>query len=174
MSGELSRLRPSPGANRRRKHKGRGRASGDGKLAGRGMKGQKARKSGGVRPGFEGGSMPLQRRLPKRGFKNPFSKNFAEVRVSFLSRFSEGSVVDFAALREAGLVRGRVDGVKLIGNSRLDVRVDVKVNRISAGAREVVEAAGGKVELIPDRAKWTRPDARKTRRAAGDAPKADG
>lgn len=169
MSGELSNLKPSPGANRRAKHKGRGRASGNGKLAGRGMKGQKARKSGGVRPGFEGGSMPLQRRLPKRGFKNPFTKNFAEVRVAYLNRFSEGSTVDFAALKEAGLVRGRCDGVKIIGNDEVRVRVDVKVNRISAGAREVIEKAGGQVELIPDRKKWVRPDARKTRRGADAA-----
>lgn len=165
MSGELSNLKPSPGANRRGKHKGRGRASGNGKTAGRGMKGQKARKSGGVRPGFEGGSMPLQRRLPKRGFKNPFSKTFAEVRVSFLDRFAEGTLVDFAALKEAGLVRGHVDGVKLIGKAELSVRVDVKVNRISAGAREVVESAGGTVELVPDKPKWVRKDDRKAKRA---------
>ena len=169
MSGELSSLKPSPGANRRGKHKGRGRASGNGKTAGRGMKGQKARKSGGVRPGFEGGSMPLQRRLPKRGFKNPFTKDFAEVRVSFLNRFPEGTVVDYAALREAGLVRGHADGVKIIGNAELSVRVDVKVNRISAGAREVIEKAGGKVDLVPDKAKWVRTDARKAKRAAASA-----
>ncbi len=171
MSGELSNLRSSPGANRRAKHKGRGRASGNGKTAGRGMKGQKARKSGGVRPGFEGGSMPLQRRLPKRGFKNPFTKSFAEVRVAFLNRFPEGSTVDFATLREAGLVRGHVDGVKIIGRADLNVRVDVKVHRISAGAREVIEGAGGSVELIPDKPKWVRTDARKTKRAAASAEK---
>ncbi len=169
MSGELSSLRPSPGANRRAKHKGRGRASGNGKTAGRGMKGQKARKSGGVRPGFEGGSMPLQRRLPKRGFKNPFSKEFAEVRVAFLNRFPEGSVVDFAALREAGLVRGHPDGVKIIGKAELSVRIDVKVHRISAGAKEVIENAGGKVELIPDKKKWVRTTGRKAQRTQAAA-----
>lgn len=165
MSGELSRLSPSPGANRRAKHKGRGIASGNGKTAGRGQKGQKARKSGGTRPGFEGGAMPLQRRLPKRGFKNHFEKRFAEVRVTHLNRFSEGVLVDEAVLRSAGLAKGRHDGVKIIGRGELSVRVDVRVNRISAGAREVIEAAGGKVELIPDREKWVRPDSRKARRS---------
>ncbi|MEM7677477.1 MAG: 50S ribosomal protein L15 [Myxococcota bacterium] len=169
MSGELSSLKPSPGANRRGKHKGRGRASGNGKTAGRGMKGQKARKSGGVRPGFEGGSMPLQRRLPKRGFKNPFTKNFAEVRIAFLNRFASGSTVDHAALREAGLVRGHADGVKIIGNTELKVQLDVKVHRISAGARQTIEAAGGKVELIPDKPKWVRKDSRQAKRAESAA-----
>jgi len=165
MAGELSRLTSPAGANRRAKHKGRGLGSGNGKTAGRGHKGQKARKSGNVRPGFEGGSMPLQRRLPKRGFHNPFSKNFAEVRVDHLNRFAEGTTVDEAALREAGLAKGRCDGVKLIGKGELGVRVNVKVSRISAGARGVIEGAGGTVELIADRAKWTRPDSRSVRRA---------
>ena len=164
MSGELSRLSPPPGANRRGKHRGRGIGSGNGKTAGRGQKGQKARKSGGTPPGFEGGAMPLQRRLPKRGFKNPFEKRFAEVRVDLLSRFTEGTLIDETALRSAGLAKGRHDGVKIIGRDKLGVRVNVRVNRISAGAREVIEAAGGKVELIADRAKWKRLDSRKTRR----------
>lgn len=165
MAGELSNLTPPAGATKRAKHKGRGMASGNGKTAGRGHKGQKARKSGNVRPGFEGNAMPLQRRLPKRGFYNPFAKSFAEVRVAHLERFPEGSVVDAAALRDAGLAKGRNDGVKIIGNAPLSHRVDVKVNRISAGARKAIEAAGGKVELIPDPKKWTRPDSRKARRA---------
>lgn len=165
MSGELSRLQPPSGARRRPKHKGRGIASGNGKTAGRGQKGQKARKSGHVRPGFEGGSMPLQRRLPKRGFKNPFEKHFAQVRVDLLNRFPEGTTVDEAALREAGLAKGRHDGVKIIGNEGLEHRVDVRVNRISAGARAAIEAQGGKVELIEDREKWVRGDSRKARRA---------
>ena len=109
MSGELSRLSPQPGSNRRAKHKGRGIASGNGKTAGRGQKGQKARKSGGTRPGFEGGSMPLHRRLPKRGFKNHFKKTFAEVQVTQLERFEEGETVDIVKLREAGLAKGRSD-----------------------------------------------------------------
>lgn len=165
MAGELSRLSSPAGANRRAKHKGRGIGSGNGKTAGRGHKGQKARKSGNVRAGFEGGSMPLQRRLPKRGFYNPFAKNFAEVRVSHLNRFAEGSVVDESMLREAGLAKGRSDGVKLIGKGDLSIRVSVKVSRISAGAREVIEGAGGSVELIADRVKWTRIDSRAARRA---------
>ena len=166
MSGELSRLTPPKGANRRAKHKGRGMASGNGKTAGRGQKGQKARKSGGTRPGFEGGSMPLHRRLPKRGFKNyPFFKTFAEVRIAHLNRFEDGTTVDQATLREAGLAKGRYDGIKIIGNGELSVRLDVKVNRISKGARAIIEAAGGKVELIPDRKKWTRTDTRKAKRA---------
>ncbi|MCB9645298.1 MAG: 50S ribosomal protein L15 [Deltaproteobacteria bacterium] len=166
MAGELSNLQAPEGANRRSKHKGRGIGSGNGKTAGRGVKGQKARKSGNVRPGFEGGSMPLQRRLPKRGFSNHFEKDFAEVRVVHLNRFPEGTVVDEAMLKEAGLAKGRIEGVKIIGKGALTVRVDVKVNRISEGARGVIEAAGGKVELIPDRPKWTRPDSRKAQRSA--------
>ncbi len=165
MSGELSRLKPTPGANRRPKHKGRGLGSGNGKTAGRGQKGQKARKSGGTRPGFEGGSMPLHRRLPKRGFKNHFKKTFAEVRISHLNRFDDGDTVDINKLREAGLAKGRVDGVKIIGNGELTAKVSVKVNRISAGARAIIEGAGGKVELIPDREKWVRTNSRKAQRA---------
>ena len=166
MAGELSNLQAPEGANRRSKHKGRGIGSGNGKTAGRGMKGQKARKSGNVRLGFEGGSMPLQRRLPKRGFYNPFASNFAEVRVVHLNRFPEGTVVDEVTLKEAGLAKGRIDGIKIIGKGALSVRVDVKVNRISEGARGVIEAAGGNVELIPDRPKWERKDSRKAQRSA--------
>ena len=157
MTGELSRLKPPAGAVKKGKHKGRGIASGNGKTAGRGMKGQKARKSGGVRPGFEGGSMPMQRRLPKRGFVNIFAKHFAEVQVSMLDRFEDGTVVDVAALREAHLVHGHsADGVKIIGKDAISKKLTVKVNRISAGAKGAIEAAGGAVELIPDRPKWKR------------------
>lgn len=169
MSGELSRLQAPKGATHRAKHKGRGPASGNGKTAGRGMKGQKARKSGHVRPGFEGGSMPLQRRLPKRGFKNIFAKRFAEVRIVHLNRFEDGAVIDLGALRAAGLAKGRCDGVKIIGAGELSVRVDVRVNRISAGAKALIEAKGGKVELIPDREKWVRPNSRAARRAGKQA-----
>lgn len=160
MSGELSRLSPPVGATKKAKHKGRGMASGNGKTAGRGMKGQKARKSGGVRPGFEGGQMPLWRRLPKRGFKNPFAKNFHEVRVIHLNRFEDGDRVDEAALRGAGLVSGRFDGIKVIGNGTLEKKLTVVVNRISAGAKGIVEGAGGTVEMIADRPKWKRPSKR--------------
>jgi len=157
MTGELSRLRPPAGATKKAKHKGRGIASGNGKTAGRGMKGQKARKSGGVRPGFEGGQMPMQRRLPKRGFTNLFKKQFAEVSVGMLNRFEDGATIDEAVLREAHLVHGHSpDGVKLIGNDELTKKLTVKVNRITSGAKGVIEGAGGTVELIPDRPKWKR------------------
>lgn len=166
MAGELSRLKPADGAVKKSKHKGRGMASGNGKTAGRGQKGQKARKSGGTRPGFEGGSMPLQRRLPKRGFKNIFSKNFAEVRISHLERFDDGATVDWETLRAKGLAKsGHAIGVKVIGNGELTKKLTVKVHRISAGAKAIVEKAGGTVELIPDREKWTRPDSREARRS---------
>jgi len=141
-------------------------ASGDGKTAGRGMKGQKARKSGGVRPGFEGGQMPIARRLPKRGFKNIFSKHFAEVRLGDLCRFDEGSVVDQAVLRAAGLGKGGKDGVKVLATGTIDRALTVKVNRITKAAKAAIEAAGGTVELIADKPKWEREDTRAKRRAA--------
>lgn len=166
MSGELSNLQAPDGANRRGKHKGRGRASGNGKTCGRGQKGQKARKSGGVRPGFEGGQMPMARRLPKRGFRNIFAKTFAEVHLTHLNKFEAGSVVDQAALREAGFAKGRTDGIKIIATGEVDRALTVKTNRISKVAQEKIEAAGGTVELIPDRPKWERQDTRKKRRAA--------
>lgn len=167
MAGELSRLSPPPGAVRKAKHKGRGMGSGNGKTAGRGQKGQKARKSGGTPPGFEGGSMPLQRRLPKRGFKNPFAKVFSEVRITHLDRFEDGAVVDRASLQAMGLAKGnKADGIKVIGDGELGKKLTVRVNRISAGAKAIVEKAGGTVELIPDREKWVRPDSRAERRKA--------
>ncbi|MBX2811848.1 MAG: 50S ribosomal protein L15 [Myxococcales bacterium] len=166
MADELSKLKPPEGATHRAKHKGRGMGSGDGKTSGRGQKGQKARKSGGTRPGFEGGAMPLQRRLPKRGFKNLFKKVFVEVRISHLDRFEDGSVVDWDSLRSVGLAKGQADGVKVIGNGALNRKLTVKVHRISAGARASIEQAGGTVELIPDKKKWVRSDTRVARRQA--------
>ncbi len=166
MADELSRLKPPDGAVKEGKRKGRGMGSGNGKTAGRGQKGQKARKSGNVRPGFEGGSMPLQRRLPKRGFKNIFGKTFAEVRLTHLERFEDGSTVTWDALRELGLAKGNADGVKVIGSGAVDRRLTLEVHRISAGARAAVEAAGGSVQLIPDKKKWVRTDSREARRAA--------
>jgi large subunit ribosomal protein L15 len=165
MSAELSRLQAPEGANKRPKIVGRGIGSGHGKTSTRGHKGQKARKSGNVRVGFEGGQMPLQRRMPKRGFKNNFAKVFAEVQLTSLGRFAPGTLVDAAALNAVGLAKGQCDGVKIIGAGALAHRVDVKVNRISAAARQAIEAAGGKVELIKDRAKWVRPDSRAAARA---------
>lgn len=166
MAGELSRLKPPDGATHRAKHKGRGIGSGNGKTSGRGQKGQKARKSGGTPPGFEGGAMPIQRRLPKRGFKNPFTKTFAEVRIAHLERFPNDSVVDWSALRDIGLAKGKADGVKVIGNGSLTKKLTVKVHRISAGARAIIESVGGTVELVPDKQKWLRPDSREARRKA--------
>lgn len=167
MSNELSKLSAPSGANRPRRIKGRGIAGGLGKTAGRGYKGQKARKSGHVRLGFEGGQMPLQRRLPKRGFKNPFTRSLAEVHVGVLNRFAAGSVVDRAVLRSVGLAKGREDGVKLlVGVEPLRVVLSVKVDRISAGARKQIEDLGGKVDLIPDRVKWKRTGTRAERRAS--------
>lgn len=166
MSNELSKLSPPKGANRAPKIKARGIAGGSGKTAGRGGKGQTARKSGQVRPGFEGGQMPMQRRLPKRGFKNPFEKMFAEVRLSDLERFDAGSKVDFQSLRSKGLAKGRWDGVKILGNGEISKALELRVNRISKSAKEKIEKAGGKIELIPDRVKWKRTDTRAQRRAS--------
>jgi large subunit ribosomal protein L15 len=143
----LSQLKAPKGANRVKKRVGRGQASGLGKTAGRGGKGQKAR-SGNMRfEGFEGGQMPLQRRLPKFGFKNIHRREFAEVKVGALQGLA--GVVDAAALRANGLVRGQFDGVVLLAGGELTSKVTVKVDRVTAGARAAVEKAGGTVELVP-------------------------
>jgi large subunit ribosomal protein L15 len=143
----LSSLKAPAGARRTRKRVGRGQASGLGKTAGRGGKGQKAR-TGNMRfEGFEGGQMPLQRRLPKFGFKNIHRRELAEVQVADLEGLS--GVVDAAALRAAGLVRGRFDGVVVLGGGELTSKLTLKVDRVTAGARAVVEKAGGAVELLP-------------------------
>ena len=144
----LNDLKPVAGSRRPRKRVGRGPGSGLGKTCGRGQKGQKSRSGGGIPAWFEGGQMPLQRRLPKRGFHNPFSKHIAEVNVGSLVAFEAGSVVDVAALQLAGLVNKVGDGVKLLGNGEIDRALTVQVHRISAGARAKVEAAGGSVELL--------------------------
>jgi large subunit ribosomal protein L15 len=143
----LSNLKAPRGANRVKKRVGRGQASGLGKTAGRGGKGQKARTGNMHFEGFEGGQMPLQRRLPKFGFVNPTRREYAEVQVADLEGLS--GVVDPAALRTAGLVRGAHDGVVVLGNGELKSAVTVKVHRVTAGARAAIEKAGGKVELIP-------------------------
>jgi large subunit ribosomal protein L15 len=143
----LSNLKAPKGANRPKTRVGRGQASGLGKTAGRGGKGQKARTGNMHFEGFEGGQMPLQRRLPKFGFNNIHRRELEEVQVTSLEGLS--GVVDPAALKEAGLVRGNRDGVVVLGNGELKSAVTVKVHRITAGARAAVEKAGGKVELIP-------------------------
>ncbi|MEJ2364857.1 MAG: 50S ribosomal protein L15 [Deltaproteobacteria bacterium] len=143
----LDELKPPRGAKKKARRVGRGPGSGKGTTAGRGTKGQRSRSGGGVPPGFEGGQMPLQRRLPKRGFYNLFRKVFAEINVRDLEPFAADSVVDEELLRQSGLVRGKFDGVKLLGDGKIDKPLTVKVDRCSAGARQKVEAAGGKVEL---------------------------
>ena len=145
---KLNELSPAPGSRRNKKRIGRGQGSGHGGTAGKGHKGQNARSGGGVRPGFEGGQMPLQRRLPKRGFTNIFALKVVEINLRQLANFAAGSVVDAQALAEAGLLKGGFDAVKLLGQGEIGVALTVKVDRISAGAKTKVEAAGGTVELI--------------------------
>ena len=145
---KLSDLFPAPGAKHPKKRVGRGPGSGTGKTAGRGHKGQRSRAGGGVRPGFEGGQMPLMRRIPKRGFNNPFAATLAVVNLRDLSRFPAESVVDAEALRQAGLLKGSPDGVKLLAQGEVTVALTVRVNAISAQARTKIEAAGGKVEVV--------------------------
>jgi large subunit ribosomal protein L15 len=146
------------GARKKFKRVGRGESSGIGKTCGRGMKGQKARKSGGVRPGFEGGQLPLARRQPKRGFKNyPFRKEFVVVNIGLLSeRFEAGATVDPAALVAVGLVAKPTDSVKILGQGELSHALTIKAHKVSGSARAKVEAAGGSVELIAPRAKYVR------------------
>ena len=145
----LSRLRPSEGAVRGKRRKGRGPGSGLGKTAGHGQKGQKARHPGNFsKLGFEGGQIPLYRRVPKRGFTNPFTKKVATVNVKDLARFDAGSVVDEATLRKAGLVKRKVDIIKVLGDGELETALTVKVHAASATAVEKIEKAGGTVELV--------------------------
>ena len=144
----LHELQPAKGSTKNRKRVGRGVASGSGKTAGRGSKGQKARSGGSVRPGYEGGQMPLHRRLPKRGFTNIFKKKIAEVNLADLTRFETGGVIDEAVLVRAGLVKGRRDGIKLLGNGDISIALTVKINAVSRSAKEKIEAAGGTVEVI--------------------------
>lgn len=144
---KLSELRPAEGATSDRKRVGRGKGSGLGKTAGKGHKGLRARSGGGTKPGYEGGQMPLQRRLPKRGFVNAFRKEWAVVNVKELNRFPAGAVVDAEALRREGLIKGPADGVKLLGDGELTRKLTVKVDKASRTAVEKVVAAGGTVEV---------------------------
>ncbi|MEJ2158394.1 MAG: 50S ribosomal protein L15 [Desulfobacteraceae bacterium] len=145
---KLHELKPAQGSTKNRKRIGRGVGSGWGKTAGRGTKGHNSRSGGGVRPGFEGGQMPIHRRLPKRGFTNIFKKEIAIINVGDLARFEAGSVVDEAALTKSGLVKGPRDGIKLLGNGAVDVALTVQINAASRSAKEKIEAAGGTVEVI--------------------------
>ena len=145
---ELSNLRPAEGSRQSDNfRRGRGHGSGNGKTAGKGHKGQKAR-SGAPRPGFEGGQMPLYRRLPKRGFKNRNTKEIVSINVSALERFEKEAVVDVNALIEAGIVKNPRDGVKILGNGELTKKLTVKVNAFSESAKEKIEALGGTAEVI--------------------------
>ncbi|MFH2220116.1 MAG: 50S ribosomal protein L15 [Pseudomonadota bacterium] len=142
----LNELSPPKGSRKTRKRVGRGVGSGHGTTACRGTKGQNSRSGGGVRPGFEGGQMPIHRRLPKRGFTNIFRKKFSVINIRDLSMFEKDSLVDEAALIRAGVLKGRRDGVKLLGQGEIAYPLKVRFDRISKGAREKIEAAGGQVE----------------------------
>lgn len=145
---KLHELSPAPGSVKKAYRVGRGAGSGNGKTAGKGHKGQNARSGGGVRPGFEGGQMPLQRRVPKRGFTNIFATVYATVNVSDLECFEDGTVVDVNVLKEAGLVKKVNDGVKVLGNGELTKKLTVNAAAFSASAKEKIEKAGGKAEVI--------------------------
>lgn len=145
---KLHELKPNPGSNKNRKRLGRGTASGQGKTAGRGQDGQKSRSGGGVRPGFEGGQMPLYRRLPKRGFTNIFATEYAEVNVEVLNRFEDGAEITPELLKQTGILKKQLDGVKVLGNGEITKKLTVKANKFSKSAVEKIEAAGGKVEVI--------------------------
>jgi large subunit ribosomal protein L15 len=144
---KLNELLPPDGSRGTRKRLGRGVGSGQGKTAGRGSKGHNCRSGGGVRPGFEGGQMPLHRRLPKGGFTNIFKKKIAVINIRDLARFESGSIVDEAALLRAGLVKGRRDGIKLLGQGEITIPLTIKVNEVSKNAREKITAAGGNIEV---------------------------
>ena len=144
---KLHELSPQEGSVKNRFRKGRGAGSGNGKTAGKGHKGQNARSGGGVRPGFEGGQLPLYRKLPKRGFKNRFAVNYAIVNVSELNVFENGAVVDLEALLAKKIVRKSLDGLKVLGNGELTKTLTVKAAVFSATAKEKIEAAGGKTEV---------------------------
>ncbi len=145
---KLHELSPAPGSTKEAFRKGRGHGSGNGKTAGKGHKGQNARSGGGVRPGFEGGQMPLARRLPKRGFNNIFATQYATINVSDLEKFEDGAVVDAAAIKEAGLLKKTLDGVKILGNGEVTKKLTVKATAFSDSAKEKIEKAGGKAEVI--------------------------
>ena len=146
---KLHELSPAAGSKKAVTRLGRGAGSGQGKTAGKGHKGQKARAGRGMRPGFEGGQMPLQRRVPKRGFVNIFGKEFSIVNVSALDQsFEDGAVVDIDALIEKGLVKKVLDGVKILGNGEISKKLTVQVNAYSEAAKQKIEAAGGKAEVI--------------------------
>lgn len=144
----LSDLGPAPGSKHKKKRVGRGPGSGWGKTAGRGHKGQRSRAGGGVKPGFEGGQMPLTRRIPKRGFTNIFKQAYIIVNLRDLSGFAPDSVVDDEALRRAGVVKGKAGAIKLLGQGEVSAPLTVRVQAVSAQAKARIEAAGGRVEVV--------------------------
>ncbi len=145
---QIQDLSPIPGSTHVDKRKGRGHATGNGKTAGRGHKGQKARSGGGVRIGFEGGQMPLARRIPKRGFNNIFAKPLETVNLSALDKFEDGAVIDAEALLGAGIISKCKYGVKILGNGEITKKYDVKAAAFSETAKQKIEAAGGKAEVV--------------------------
>ena len=146
---KLHELSPQEGSTKEKFRKGRGAGSGNGKTAGKGHKGQNARSGGGVRPGFEGGQLPLYRKLPKRGFNNfRFSKKYAVINVQSLNKFNNGDVVDCGALLAAGIINNAFDGVKVLGEGELTKKLTVKAAVFSASAKEKIEAVGGKTEVV--------------------------
>ena len=145
---KLHELKPADGARQDKVRVGRGTGSGCGKTSGRGHKGQKARSGGGVRPGFEGGQMPIYRRLPKRGFKNIWRKNYAEVNVATLNVFDDDMTVDAVALVEVGILKNVLDGVRILGDGELTKKLTVKAQGFTKTAKAKIEAAGGTVEVI--------------------------
>ena len=150
MANELSRLQPVPGSTRPRKRIGRGQGSGNGTTCGKGQKGQKSRSGGNVKPGFEGGQMPLARRLPKRGFHNRFAKDYVTVNLGQIQgRFDAGAEIDAGVLKETGVIAriGR-DGVKVLGGGEFDTQLTIRAAKFSASAVQRIEAAGGKAEVV--------------------------
>lgn len=145
---KINELSPAEGSRKKRKRVGRGPGSGHGKTCCRGHKGQRSRSGGGVRPGFEGGQMPLHRRLPKRGFTNIFKKEYNILNVEDLNRFEPNAFLDADAFKQAGLIKKMMDGIKLLGTGEITHPVVVRIQKVSKAAKEKVEAAGGKVELI--------------------------
>lgn len=145
---QIHELTPAPDSNKAVKRVGRGHGSGNGKTAGKGHKGQNARSGGGVRIGFEGGQMPLARRIPKRGFNNIFAAKYSIVNVADLNKFKDGTVVDAELLKASGLIKRENDGVKVLGNGELTAKLTVKAAKFSQSAIEKIEKAGGKAEVM--------------------------
>ena len=145
---KLHELSPAPGSVKDAWRKGRGPGSGNGKTAGKGHKGQNARSGGGVRPGFEGGQIPLYRKLPKRGFTNHFATKYCVINLSALNKFEDGATVDLEILKGCGIVKDNYDKLKVLGNGELSKKITVKATVFSASAKEKIEAAGGKTEVI--------------------------